>query len=172
MFRNFRELERYWLIHFDIPERREKNNYSAIIKRIPLGKIVIINIYGCYVRPCLSNPHTMRFPCHTTFTVGSNWKKSPRFRKWQFDGLCRQDCFGAFLLPFVTSLPHPWNPYLEIHSRWLRQYLPKNNNSFYFRRFQDFSCKIDYIFPSGIKWENLLCTYSPLYVHFITSSSQ
>lgn len=82
MFRNFREFERYWFIYFDILERREKNNYSVIIKRIFFGKIVIINIYGCYVRFCFSNLYIMRFLCYIIFIVGSNWKKLLRFRKW------------------------------------------------------------------------------------------
>lgn len=37
VFHNFREIGRHWLIHFDIPERREKNNCGAITKGIPLG---------------------------------------------------------------------------------------------------------------------------------------
>lgn len=37
MLHNFREFGSYQLIHFDIPERREKNNYGTIIKGIPLG---------------------------------------------------------------------------------------------------------------------------------------
>lgn len=37
MLLNFREFGSYQLIHFDIPERREKNNYGTIIKGIPLG---------------------------------------------------------------------------------------------------------------------------------------
>lgn len=59
MFHNFRELGRYWLIHFDIPKRREKDNYGTIIKEIPLRQIVINNTHGCYVRHCLSHPHSI-----------------------------------------------------------------------------------------------------------------
>ena len=144
MFHNFRELEKYWLIHFDIPGKREKHKSGPLSRRHVLHKQFEI----IQMAAVLDTVSVVHMPCDSRATQPL-LKGITSSRKWQFD-----DLYIGLIWRLPTVMSHLTPISLEsivgIHSAWLRQSLATTTTTTTkaCRRFQDFNFKIDCTFPS------------------------